>query len=113
MGRKRTGRFQRLITVSELLSHVTYTLVFGAPRGSVEFGFIAAPKPVTYSRFSKGPRLPYVCDQILRCPLDEEKGLIVTVGNSIRTFEHQIEAEGHLWRAYASSEFTAQPGRVK
>lgn len=44
--------------------------------------------------------------------LDDEKGLIVTVGNSIRTFEHQIEAEGYLWRAYASSEFTTQPGGV-
>lgn len=41
--------------------------------------------------------------------LDDEKGLIVTVGNSIRTFEHQIEAEGHLWRAYAASEFTTHP----
>lgn len=41
--------------------------------------------------------------------LDEEKGLIVTIGNSIRTFENQIEAEGHLWRAYAASEFTLQP----
>ncbi len=54
------------VAVSRLRQSVTYTLSFGAPRESVEFGVIAAPKPVTYSRFTKGPRLPYACDQILR-----------------------------------------------
>ncbi|MCJ2180175.1 hypothetical protein [Novosphingobium album (ex Hu et al. 2023)] len=37
--------------------------------------------------------------------LDGNGRLIVTVGSDTRTFKTRIEAEGHLWRAYASFEF--------